>query len=251
MTNKEKTSLKKEKIEVINLDEYKEKGDAWNKARLLEADGRISNITRDDILKISNSIEDYKDRALFILAYFTAGRISELVRYQKIIWGKKQVLLIKEGSKPKKVWIQDWKNKKKIGEAKYGIVKKDITEEDIKGIKCLVVRLRNLKNKRRSEQVKILPIKLDNDIYRELNRMLMIYVKSMEFTYQELFPFGVRNAERIINKTKLNPHSLRKIRLTHLVRYDNFGEQKLRLYAGWSDSRPAVDYVKLTYEDLV
>jgi len=242
-------NLANPKIEVLNLDEYKEQGESWKKYREIDERLQIKGITSEDIYKIALGIEDYRDKALFILAYFTAGRISELVKYQKIKWGKKKVLVIQVGKKPKKRWIQDYKQMIKLGELKDGIQKKDIEEREIKGIPCVIINIRNLKNKK--EHRKTIPIRLDNETNIKLWKLAKIYLDTIQYDYQELFPFGKRNAERIISKVGFNPHSLRKIRLTNLTKQEKFGEQMLTKYAGWSDSRPASHYVKLTFEDLV
>ncbi len=247
MTNNTKTQIANTKLEVINLDR-KEKGIAWYKARALEDNETIEYTTPKQFYDIVNTLDDYKDKALIIITYFTAGRIEEIVKYQKIKWGKKRVILI-HNEKRKKAFIQDWKNKQKIGELQDGIVKRDIREETIKDIDCLVIRLRNLKN--RKEKTKKLPIRLDREYNKKLWDILRTYLKSIEFDYQELFPFGIRNAQRIINKIGWNAHSLRKLRLTHLVVNENYTDQKLKYYAGWTDSRPAKAYIKLKYEDLI
>jgi hypothetical protein len=236
------------KLEVINLDSDKDKGNAWEKARLLSLNRTIENTTPEKFYEIVNTLDDYKDKALIILAYFTAGRIEEIVRYQKIKWGKKKVILIKN-DKRKKATIQDWEQRQKIGELKDGIAKRDIREQTIKGVNCLIINLRNLKNRIRKN--KELPIRLDREFNYKLYKILETYLKTIQFEYQELFPFGVRNAQRIINKINWNPHSLRKLRLTHLVIYEGYTDQKLTYYAGWTDSRPAKHYIKMKPEDLI
>ena len=236
------------KLEVINLDIERVKGKAWERARELEEEEVIEYTTPQDLINIINKLEYYKDKALIILTYFTAGRIEEIVKYQKIKWGKKQVILIKN-NKRKKVLVQDWNKKQIIGELHEGIHKNDIREEVIKGIPCVIFRLRNLKN--RKEKSKKLPVRLDRKYNEELWEILKIYLKSIKYEYQELFPFGIRNAQRIINKINWNPHSLRKLRLTHLVINENYTDQKLKYYAGWTDSRPAKSYIKMKYEDLI
>jgi len=249
MANSINPSLDNEQIQVINLDEYKEPGNSWSKARDIDLKLRTDGITPDDIYRTALKIEDYRDKALFILAYFTAGRISELVKYQKIKWGKKKVLFIQVDIKPRKRYVQDYKKKTKIGEVRDGLQKRDIRDKLIKDVPCKVIELRNLKNKK--DHRKIIPIRLDLSINVKLWKLLDIYLSTLEYDYQELFPFGKRNAERIISKVGYNPHSLRKIRLTHLVQFENYDDQRLKLYAGWTDSRPAAYYVRLTYQDLV
>lgn len=67
-----------------------------------------------------------------------------------------------------------------------------------------------------------------------------------------LFPYHRSTIWRWLKKyNDINPHGYRKIRLTHLVTEFGFSDQQLVKFAGWSDSRPAKDYVKLNLEDIV
>jgi len=235
-------------IEVINLDEDKPKGSAWSKARELEIDDVIENTNMKDVIKLVEQLDDKRDQALFIILYLTAARIEEIVKYQKIKWGKKRVRIIKGGRNLGLKWIQDYTQKKKIGNLQDGIARKDINEKVIKGIPCVSFRIRNLKNRR--DKFKSIPIRLDDEVHKKLWQTLKLY-RDMCHEYEELFPFTKRNAERILNKIGWNPHSLRDLRLTHLVKYFNFSDQKLTKLAGWSDSRPSKFYIKLREEDLI
>jgi hypothetical protein len=65
-----------------------------------------------------------------------------------------------------------------------------------------------------------------------------------------MFQISKRRGQQIISKSGWHPHFLRKLRLTHLAKYYNFSDQKLKMFAGWSDSRPSKHYIKLSWEDL-
>jgi len=173
-----------------------------------------------------------------------------VVRYRKIKWGRKQVLLIKQGYKPKRAVRQDYKNRKEIGGIEFAIQKKDIKVQKRGERDCLIIRVRNLKNKKINEKVKLIPIPLDNKINKKFYTHIKILIDTLE-DWEELFPFGIRNAEKIINTIEWNPHFIRKVRLTHLVRIFNLNEQELRIYAGWTDTRPSKHYVKLKWADLL
>jgi integrase len=248
MTNTIKPKNKLTKLEVINLSEDIDKGMAWNKARELESSKKIYQIEPMDILNIASNIKDIRDRALFSVLYLTACRISEITRYQKRQWGVKKVVLLKEGYKPKRVMKQDYKNLKKIGILQSGLKRKDITEVTIKNIPCVQFVLRNLKH--RKKKIKVIPIRLDNNINKQLYHYIYLYIQALE-DWRELFPFVNRNGERIINKLGWNPHSLRKVRLTHLYRYEKYNDHDLMDYAGWTDVRPSNAYVKSNPEDLI
>ena len=238
----------KTKLEVIDLNEDKDKGMSWNKARELEDSKKIYNITPEDILNMASKIEDIRDRALFSVLYLTACRISEVTRYQKRHWGIKKVVIIKEGYKPKRCTKQDYTKLTKIGILQDGLKRKDIKEVTLKNIPCVQFILRNLKH--RDKKIKVIPIRLDNEINKKLYHYIYVYIQTLE-DWRELFPFESRNGDRILNKIGWNPHSLRKARLTHLYRFENYNEHDLMNYAGWTDSRPSTDYIKSTPEDLI
>jgi integrase len=248
MANNRKMINKNNKIEVIDSNEDKDIGSAWKNARELDSSKKIYQIQPEDILNIAMKIDDTRDRAFFCVLYLTACRIEEIVRYQKRRWGSKMVIIIKEGYKPKKVNKQDYKDLKKIGELKSGLKRKDITKQTIKGIPCVVFTLRNLKHK--YKKIKMIPIRLDKEVNKKLWHFVELYIQALE-GWRELFPFERRNGERIINKIKWNPHSLRKARLTHLYRYENYNDHNLMDYAGWTDTRPSNTYIKSTPDDLI
>jgi len=236
------------KLPVIDLNEDKDIGMSWNKARELESSKKIYQIEPSDIIIIASKIDDIRDRALFSVLYLTACRISEITRYQKRQWGNKKVVIIKEGYKPKRVMKQDYKNLKKIGILQDGIKRKDIKEVVIKNIPCVQFTVRNLKH--RKKKIKIIPVRLDKEVNKKLFHFVHLYIQALE-DWRELFPFENRNGERILNKIGFNPHSLRKLRLTHLYRYEGYNDHDLMDYAGWTDVRPSNTYVKSNPEDLI
>ena len=128
-------------------------------------------------------------------------------------------------------------------------MKEDLTVENFKGNKMLVIRLRNLKNKRVRENIKFIPLPLTNEDHTKMNDIIQQYLYTLE-PEEELFPFAERRGEQIINKAGFNPHFLRSCRLTHLVKYHNFSDQKLKVFAGWSDSRPSREYIRIGHADI-
>lgn len=239
-------------VERINLDALstKPKRNAWKYARDLENKKTAQFIDPERVYELAQEFKNTRDRAFFSLLYLTAARIEEVTRYKKIRWGKKRVLLIKEGSRPKAAWIQDYKKRKEIGGVEFSIRREDIEERTEENKKCVVFRLRNLKNKRRGENIKLIPITLDNELNMKFYKLIKDYLAILE-DWEELFPFGKRNGERIINQIKWNPHFIRKVRLTHLARKNRLSEQELRILAGWTDTRPSKYYVELSWRDLI
>lgn len=236
--------------ELINLDskELQPKKAPWKRARLLDDKKQAEHITAERIFELINKFDNSRDKALFALTYLTAGRIGELVRTRKIKWGKKEVILVKNG-KSKKTSVQDY-TKKKVGELKEGIKKEDVSIGEMNGIKYMRINLRNLKNKQKGYGTKEIPIPLEDEGYQKFADVIFQYLQGLE-DGEELFPIGKSRAEKIISKVDMNPHFIRKVRLTHLVQYHNFSDQKLKLYAGWSDSRPSKHYIRIGTKDLL
>lgn len=218
----------------------------WKNYRRLNKDKAAEFLSIEDIYNLSEKFTSLRDKCLFVLAYITAGRIEELVRRKALKFSKKKVRMLKKG-RTKITQVTDY-SKKSIIKEELGIDKSRITIHNNNGRELLVIAMRNLKNK--IEHIKIIPFPLDNETNKKLNRIVQAYLSGL-YPEEELFPFGKRRAEQIISSAiGFNPHFLRTCRLTHLVRYYNFSDQKLKTYAGWSDSRPSKNYIKINWEDL-
>jgi integrase len=152
------------------------------------------------------SIKNERDRFFVALAYLTGGRVSELL----------------------------------------DIRKEDISVTEKKGIKVLLIQMKNEKNKKRN--MKLLPIRMD--LEGPLANIILDYISGREGRL-----LGFRSRQRgwqiFMKYTGFNPHFARHLRATHLVIYRGFSDQKLKLYLGWSDSRPADTYIHLRWEDLL
>lgn len=172
----------------------------------------------NDLLIMADRLESPRDKALLMLTYLTAGRICEIVRY----------------------------NRKGIQHL--SIKRKDLIVTEKNNRKTLLITVRNEKNRQRKN--KQLPIPLDKEENIIVLEPVKDYIKDLDLD-EELFPFGYKNALKILHKVGLNPHFLRHIRLTHLVTLYDFNEQELRMYAGWTDGRPAKHYIELRWGDLL
>lgn len=248
MTNTGKTKGQRIKLEVLNLDRDKKNDFSWQRSRKLKGSDALSKITPEQLYNSMLKLDEGKEQALMAILYLTGARVEEIVMYQKIRWGKKRVQIVREGYASKNAWVQDYKNRIKVGDIKLGVTRQDIKRETIKNIDCVVIRIRTLKN--RKKHSRSIPIRLDREYNKRIYNLLERYVNTL-LEQEELFKFGIRNAERILAKVDINPHSLRDLRLTHLVRYENYSDQLLKEYAGWTDSRPSANYIHLTYEDLI
>lgn len=185
---------------------------AWSKQSFLKLE-KIPTV--NEIIGLANSIDSGRNRCLFVLTYLTAGRIREIVRT---------------------------KDRKSITKSDMSLV----TEE---GRTILLINIRNQKNRERKR--KDIPIPLDIKENALLWNMILDYINSIKDN-EELFPICYQNAYEIItNLTTWNPHWIRHIRLTHLVTVYGYKEHQLRIYAGWTDSRPAKNYIEMNWKDLL
>jgi len=208
---------------------------AWVKHKLLKLE-RVP--TYKEIIDLAKSIRDMRDRALFILTYITAGRITELVIYREIEY---EYHMEEIDGRLKRV--NHW-DKKNIKSTRYGIKKSDIELNIKEGERTLIIRLQNRKNRER--KIKILPINPDAE--KELIDLLMPYI--IHCPQEVLFPIHRHRAYQIISSYGFNPHYLRVIRLTHLVTIFDFNDQMLTWWAGWTDSKQAKHYINMKWGDV-
>lgn len=188
------------------------KPQAWSKQKYLKEE-KIPTV--GEVIEIITNIPNIKERALLILAYLSAGRIREIVRK---------------------------KDRSSIKHSDLNIV----VEE---GRQILIIDLRNEKNNNRKR--KEIPVPLDIKENILLWNQLIEYLNTVSKD-EELFPFSYQYAyERIVNLTSWNPHWIRHIRLTHLVTFYGYKEYQLIRYAGWTDSRPAKNYIEMNWKDLL
>lgn len=188
----------------------------WSKQSYLKKE-RIPSV--ENILDLVKGIRNKQSQALFIITYLTAGRMQEIVRYDR------------HDEKRPSIRHSDFKI----------VNKNDRT--------ILLIDLRNEKNKVKHR--KYIPIPLDISFNKELWNLLVDYLN--ECDTQELFPFGYKKAYKILTSItdNWNPHFIRHIRLTHLVTVYGYREHQLTLYAGWTDARPAKCYLEMRWEDLL
>lgn len=188
--------------------------------------------THDDMLAIAKSIEDKRDRALFVLAYLTAGRINEIL--------PKKFILRRKLDKETKATAK-WRE-----EINYpGITKKDIEFKRHHDRDFLVITMLNEKNKKKT--IKTLPTPIDKE--GEFVSILYDYLVTCNDA-DVLFPFSDVTAWKKIKRIGFNPHFLRHIRTTHLITFLKLSRQAIIEYLGWSDDRPLRTYAHLFWTDL-
>jgi hypothetical protein len=175
------------------------------------------------IIEIIYGISDIRTKALFILEYLTAGRVTELCNG------------IEKDNKGKPMGVRD------------GITKKNIEYVKKNGRDIILINLHNNKNKRK--RFKFIPVPVDKE--PELLKQLNLYLQT-KTDDEVLFDFGKIRAYQLIRAaTGWNNHYIRHVRLSHLVMYYDFNDQLLVQYAGWDDARPAKYYVMLRWSDIL
>jgi hypothetical protein len=177
----------------------------WAKQQDLKDTGHIP--TQDEILNIAQTFKEPQEKALFLLAYLSAGRISEVV----------------------------------------GILSTDLEATTKNGREIVLIHIPNRKN--RTRNFKDIPIPKDRPKEAEMIKIVMDYTTTRTGF---VFPFRTTaRAWQILNKIGYNPHWLRHIRLTHLETIYGISPERLRVFAGWSDGRPAKHYIELNYGDVL
>ena len=226
------------------------KNKPWARQKILKKQDIPSQET---IYNMALEFKNHSHRTLFIIAYLTAGRISEIVRqpnlkknkykmeeakdkYGRVVW---RVVRNEQGSP-----IID--SVERYTHGYIGICRKNITFEKKRGHNFIVISMQNRKNKNFTN--KKIPIPVDQEGH--LVELIKEHLGTLEMD-QPIFNFGISWAERIIAKVGMNPHFLRDIRLTHLVTMYDFDGFRLAKYAGWKNSVPAERYVRLGYHDLL
>ena len=223
------------------------RGVAWKKQKELQE--KYANEEVPSIHELKNIIDRInagkvdivkqtkRAKALFAMYYLTACRVSEIVKVTKL-WKKKYA---KEGNIFKEI------SKESIPHKYPGIRKNDIKFEETKGKPCMYIRTENRKHKNRTTKRQPIPIELEQPIVQ----FIKDYISDLNDD-TILFNFQSKRATQIItDATEFNIHFIRHIRATHLVTLYDFNEQALIMYMGWTDARPAKDYMELSGSDIL
>jgi len=225
-------------------------GHPWKKQRILKKE-YIPDISQ--MIDMIDEFDYLYEQALFVLAYQTAGRISELIKtpflkkakyktetYEKEFGMYETRIVRNVNGTP----IQESTEKIRIDYP--GILAKDLSFTQRGGKDILIVRMANRKNK--NFKKKNIPIPINKE--PEMVEVIKSYVEGMKKD-TPLFPFQRWTAEKILAKVNMNPHFLRDIRLTHMVTVYGYNTHQLVKFAGWQNISPAERYVRLGVDDLV
>lgn len=226
-------------------------GEPWKRQRVLKKEIIPS---QNQIYMMADSFKDLMERSLFIMAYFTAGRITEIIKTNNLYENEyewedhfdfkqqrniKRILRNDNGSPKIKKRI-----KKPINYP--GIKKEDFIIKEVSGKTIMEVRMANRKNKQYGIKVVPIPISKEANLYKLLEE----YLDTLSFG-DALFPFATTKARKILAKVNMNPHFLRDIRLTHMVTEYDFNAFQLVRFAGWKNISPAERYIRMSMKDLV
>lgn len=167
--------------------------------------------SKEEIYEKIKSIKLLKWKALFSLLYLTSARIGEVL----------------------KVTIPE----------DFSILEKN-------GRRILLVTLYNEKNKRR--KIKKIPLLAVNENERLLINYIIEYVNRFGEKRKPLWDISHQRVwKKCLKYLGMNPHWLRHLRLTHLVTDYNFNEHELKMFAGWTDTRPAAAYIEMRWMDIL
>jgi len=135
----------------------------------------------------------------------------------------------------------------RISEVVKTLYRKDISEQEVECRRVILFRLVNRKHK--AKKFKDVPIPYDKE--RDLLDIVLLWLD--DFNMEScLFPFSKTRGYQIIKKeTGWNPHWIRHLRLTNLAIYNDFNDQLLVKFAGWTDSRPSKEYMEIKWKDIL
>jgi len=161
--------------------------------------------TVEEVKELALSIPNERTRALFVMGYLTAGRISEILEIQK----------------------------------------KDLKPEKVDGRDVLLIRMANRKNRKNKHKEIGIPI----DTHIDFIRILGSYTNQLN-PIDLLFDFSKTEAYKLLKENyNINPHYLRHIRITHLVRDYELDPYSIEMIAGWSNLLPLEAYKHLKWKD--
>ena len=232
------------------MSEIKVKAEPWKRQRILKKEDIP---TQQSVYNMAFKFDSLTEQALFVLAYLTGGRISEIVKcnFLRKNTYKKVKAKDRHGIKTYKIARNENESPIIIKVDKVplnykGIKKSDITFTNKKGKEIMIISMQNRKNKDFTR--KNIPI----PVHKEAHFVEIVQSFMQDKGIAEpLFNFGRSKAEQILSKVHMNPHFLRDIRLTHLVTIYDFNSFQLSKFAGWKDPRPAERYVRLGISDLI
>lgn len=126
-----------------------------------------------------------------------------------------------------------------------GIKANNIRRETINGKPSIVFFLVNRKNKRQHSKILALPISNEPQVCHAVLGFIDRSPPGAALTP------GTRQRiwQIVIKYMGWNPHVFRHLCLSFMIKYHKFRDIDLKNWAGWTDMRPATDYIKYRYRD--
>lgn len=195
--------------------------------QLKNESGEIEPLMRyelGDRIRMLESRNETRDKALISFLYLTGARIEEVVKY----------IIERYRSEDRK--------RKKVGEP---IKKKQVEILENEG-KVYVNRVRCLK---RDSKVRRRIVFLITEREEWFFNLFKKWYDKKEFD-DPLFNITRQRANQICKKARVHPHHLRHMRMTELVTDYSFTESELMKFAGWATNSTAKEYTHLNVEDI-
>ena len=213
-----------------------EKGESWKRQRILK---KQDIPIQEEVLQMARSYSNIMERSLFIMAYLTGGRITEIIKCPYL----RKFHYMKEKDAKGNFQVE---KVEKVRLDYPGILKKNIMFTQLRGKNVMIISMQNRKNK--NIQRKNVPVPVEKE--GEFINLLQEYLVTLKDD-DPLFPFQTGKSKKIMAKIGMNAHFLRDIRLTHMVTIYHFDTFQLVKFAGWTNISPAERYVRLGMTDLV
>ena len=193
--------------------------------------------SRYNIEKAIESCESMRDKALIVVIYLTAGRVSEVLDLRV------DQIKVEERLSKKFIVIYDMLTEKTFKK---------------KHTKTLPDGTKEVKEMNQGKQAprRIIMIRIDREPLCQLFLNYINLVKDNEFLFQStITKYGIKPIKRqrayqIIQRTGLWCHLIRHGRLMDLVREYGMTTWELKDYVGWTNIATADEYIKSSGEAL-
>ena len=113
----------------------------------------------------------------------------------------------------------------------------------------VIYNLPCLKRRKGNEANRNIAVNIERE--KEFIEILIKWINKVEMD-DYIFNIGRKQAYVIVRKFKdeLFPHYFRHLRCSHLTTQYGFSSADLRQYTGWTDDKPAAQYVHLNWREV-
>jgi hypothetical protein len=193
-----------------------------------------------ETIEMIKSIKNPAVSACVAVIYLTGSRVSEVLKYKHYKTKREE-----PGIQRKDIYVDE-----SMGELDYG---------EFMGPKAIIIRTRVLKipesrlKKHPNMRWKKTFIDCQNKHYLELIKLIDEHITSMDnrSPEAELFTFCYQYLTKVLSNTLgWNPHFIRHLRASHLVKYHEFLDTDLRDFFGWVSGEMPSRYTHSSEERL-